>query len=81
MHLLKGSAFTLAPRIMISAMNGWTITIHPFDGLCGESRTLFGSFEVLRYGEDCIIVVPEIVQMKLQRKLQALCNHYGLIQE
>jgi len=34
--------------------------------------------EVLRYGDDCVIVAPENVQALMVRKLKTLCQHYKL---
>jgi predicted DNA-binding transcriptional regulator YafY len=34
--------------------------------------------EVLRYGEDCVIVSPENVRDRLKQKLLTLCDLYGI---
>lgn len=34
--------------------------------------------EVLRYGEDCVVVSPENVRALVREKLKTLCQHYDL---
>ncbi len=82
MHLLKGLAFAYEPKSNDVSTEWMGDRNPPVRRVVRKISNTFWFFrEVLRYGEDCIVVAPEAVQMKLKRKLQALCDHYGLIQE
>lgn len=81
MHLLGGLAFAYEAK-NTDVSHEWLSDCHPpvRRVLRKISNTFWFFREVLRYGEDCIILKPEGVQTRLKQKLNTLCRIYGLIE-
>jgi predicted DNA-binding transcriptional regulator YafY len=77
MHLLKGLAFAYEPK-SADVSNEWMSDRDPpvRKVVRNISNTFWFFREVLRYGENCIIVSPETVQVHFKQKLQAVCKNY-----
>lgn len=81
MHLLKGLAFAYESKTM-DVSNEWLGDHNPpiRRVVRRVSNTFWFFREVLRYGEDCIIISPESVQERYKQKLRALCEVYDLVE-
>jgi len=77
MHLLKGLAFAYEPK-GTDVSNEWMSDHDPpmRKVVRNISNTFWFFREVLRYGENCLIVSPETAQAQFKQKLQALCKNY-----
>ncbi len=80
MHLLEGLAFAYESKTR-DVSNEWLRDCNPPTRqiIRRVSSTFWFFREVLRYGEDCIIVSPKFVQERFKQKLHVLCEQYGLI--
>ncbi|MGI0486392.1 helix-turn-helix transcriptional regulator [Pantanalinema rosaneae CENA516] len=79
MHLSRGLAFAYESK-PADVRNEWLSDRHPpvRQIVRRISNTFWFFREIMRYGEDCIIVSPEPVQAKFKQKLQAMCEQYSL---
>jgi len=80
LHLLKGLAFAYESKTT-DIRNEWLSDRNPHARriVRGVSSTFWFFREVLRYGEDCIIISPESVRERFKQKLHALGEQYGLL--
>ncbi len=82
LHLLRGLAFAYESKTA-DIKNEW-LSDHtpPVRRVIRRVSNTFWFFrEIFRYGEDCIIVLPESVQERFKQKLHNLCESYGLLGE
>jgi hypothetical protein len=79
-QLLKGLAFAYEAKAA-DRSNEWIRDRNPpvRRVVRRVSNTFWFFREVLRYGEDCIIVAPDVVRERFKRKLQILWEQYRLI--
>ena len=77
LHLLKGLAFAYEAK-PIDVSNEWLRDRHPpvRRVIRRISNTFWFFRDILRYGEDCLIVSPNAVQERFQQKLQTLYHAY-----
>jgi len=81
MHLFKGLAFAYEPKSADVSSEWVSDRNPPVRRVIRKISNTFWFFrEVMRYGEDCIIVAPEVAQARFKQKLEILCEHYGLTQ-
>lgn len=79
MHLFKGLAFAYEPKSADISSEWMSDRNPPVRQVIRRVTNTFWFFrEVLRYGEDCVIVTPKSVQTRLKQKLEELCKHYDL---
>ncbi len=77
MHLLKGLAFAYEPKSADVSSEWMSDQDPPARKVVRNISNTFWFFrEVLRYGENCLIVSPETAQAQFKQKLQALCKNY-----
>ncbi len=78
MHLFRGLAFAYQAKPE-DVMNEW---IADRERVRRVVRQMSSSFwfirEVLRYGEDCMVVSPESVRDRLKQKLKSMCYQYEI---
>jgi predicted DNA-binding transcriptional regulator YafY len=78
MHILRGLAFAYQAKPGDSA-NDWLPDRPRVRRVVRKvSSTFWFLREVMRYGEDCVIVSPESVRSRLTEKLIAMCQEYKL---
>jgi predicted DNA-binding transcriptional regulator YafY len=78
MHILRGLAFAYQAKPGDSA-NDWLPDRPRVRRVVRKvSSTFWFLREVMRYGEDCVIVSPENVRSRLTEKLIAMCQQYKL---
>ncbi len=78
MHILRGLAFAYQAKPGDSA-NDWLPDQPRVRRVVRKvSSTFWFLREVMRYGEDCVIVSPESVRSRLTEKLIAMCQEYKL---
>ncbi len=76
-HLLKGLAFAYEPKSTDVSSEWMSDRDPPVRRVIRKISNTFWFFrEVLRYGEDCIIVAPEVAQARFKQKLEGLYKHY-----
>jgi hypothetical protein len=77
MHLLGGLAFAYESKAT-DISNEWVADHSPpvRRVVRNVSNTFWFFREVLRYGEDCVIVSPDSVRERFKAKLQSLWGHY-----
>ena len=77
LHLFKGLAFAYEAKTP-DLDNEWLSDRHPpiRRVVRRVSNTFWFFRDILRYGEDCLIVSPTTVRSRFQQKLQTLCNAY-----
>jgi hypothetical protein len=79
MHLLKGLAFAYEAKATDISNEWLSDRTPPTRRIIRRVSNTFWFFrEVLRYGEDCIIVAPETVQEKFKQKLHLLYESYNM---
>jgi predicted DNA-binding transcriptional regulator YafY len=80
-HLLRGLAFAYESKTS-DIHNEWLSDRDiPVRRIVRKVSNIFWFFrEVFRYGEDCIIVAPEALKTSFRKKLQLLCEYYGLLE-
>ncbi|MGI0488788.1 WYL domain-containing protein [Pantanalinema rosaneae CENA516] len=80
MHLFRGLAFAYEAKTADIHTEWMSDRNPPIRRVVRRISNTFWFFrEVMRYGEDCILVSPEPVLARLKQKLQAQCKQYGLI--
>ena len=78
MHLYGGLAFAYKAKLG-DVSNNWLTDKPPVRQVVRQiSSTFWFIREVLRYGEDCIVVSPESVRKRLSEKIIAMCQRYNL---
>jgi predicted DNA-binding transcriptional regulator YafY len=78
MHILRGLAFAYQAKPGDSA-NDWLPDQPRVRRVIRRvSSTFWFLREVMRYGEDCVIVSPESVRDRVKQKLRLQCQQYGL---
>ncbi len=79
MHLLKGLAFAYEAKTTDISNEWLSDRTLPIRRIVRRVSNTFWFFrEVLRYGEDCIIIAPETVQEKFKQKLHLLYEAYNM---
>ena len=80
MHLLQSLAFAYEAKAA-DLSHEW-VSAHdpPARRIVRQVSNTFWFFrEVFRYGEDCLIVAPDVVKTRFKQKLLSLCRSYGLL--
>lgn len=81
-HLFRGLAFAYRSKTNQDTINEWLNDPPQVRRIVRPvSHTFWFLREILRYGKDCEVVLPEQVRDLLKRELTALCDQYGLISE
>jgi len=82
MHLFRGLAFAYRSKTNQDEVNEWLNDPPQVRRVVRRvSSTFWFTREVLRYGKDCEVVLPESVRNRLKQELTSLCKQYGLITE
>lgn len=77
-HLLKGLAFAYKAKPE-DIDNNWLPEQPRVRRVVRKVSNTFWFFrEILQYGEDCIIISPEIVRDRVKQKLKSLCQNYDI---
>ncbi len=78
-YLLGGLAFAYEPKPNDTVSEWLSPSDLPIRRVVRQISNSFWFFrEVLRYGEDCIIISPASVRDQFKQKLLAVCQHYGV---
>lgn len=79
MHLLKGLAFAYELKTEDIADEWLTDSNPPVRRVVRKISNTFWFFrEILRYGEDCVVVAPESVRERFKQKVRSLYEQYEL---
>ncbi|HEY9847975.1 MAG TPA: WYL domain-containing protein [Leptolyngbyaceae cyanobacterium] len=79
MHLYRGLAFGYRTKTGQDTINEWLSDVPQVRRVVRQVSNTFWFFrEILRYGEDCVVVSPENVREQVKRKLRSLCQRYDL---
>lgn len=79
MHLFRGLAFAYKTKTAEDTFNEWLADSPQVRRIVKKVSNTFWFFrEILRYGEDCVIVSPDGVRDRFQEKLIDLCRLYNL---
>lgn len=80
MHLWGGLAFAYYSKTNQDEINEWLIDPPQVRRVVRRvANTFWFIREVLRYGKDCQIILPDSVRDRFKQELIALCENYGLI--
>ncbi len=78
MHLFNRLAFAYKPKPE-DDVSEWLVDRERVRRVVRQmSSTYWFMREILRYGEDCVVVSPESVRSRLKQKLRSLCHQYDL---
>lgn len=76
-HLFNSLAFAYRSKTSQDIENELVPEIPPIRRVVRKTTSIFGFFrEILRYGEDCLIVSPDSVQTYFQNKIMRLFQNY-----
>ncbi len=79
MHLFRGLAFAYRTKTGQDTINEWLPEVPQVRRVVRQVSNTFWFFrEIMRYGEDCVVVSPENVRQEIKRKLRSLCQRYDL---
>jgi hypothetical protein len=77
MHLFRGLAFAYRSKTPNDEVNEWLADSPPVRRVVRQvSSTFWLMREVLRYGQDCEIISPQVVRDRVQREVQTLYERY-----
>lgn len=78
-HLLKGLAFAYRSKTTGDITNELLAENPPVRQVIRKITNTFWFFrEILRYGEDCLLIAPFGVRTRFKNKLQRLCQLYEM---
>lgn len=78
MHLFRGLAFAYQAKPE-DVTNEWLVDRERVRRVVRQISSSFWFIrEVLRYGEDCVVVSPESVRDRLKQKLKSMCYQYEI---
>ncbi len=79
LHLLKGLAFAYRSKTQGDVTDEFLGENPPVRRLTRKVTSTFWFFrEILRYGEDCVLISPEDIRTRFKDKVQRLCELYDI---
>ena len=79
MHLFRGLAFAYRSKTAQDQVNEWHPDLPQVRRVVRQvTNTFWFIREVLRYGQDCEVVLPIEIRDRVKQELRSICHNYGL---